>query len=137
MNSVLFICHGNTCRSVIAEYLARAQYSDKIAAQSAGLRPGTLTDCEDAIYTLSQYKIDASVHCPRDIKEIDLKQFDVVVALDKKVAQSLSHRVEKQKLIVWDINDPYDPYESDMVRYRQCATMIAKSLRRLVESFQL
>lgn len=131
--SVLFVCCGNTCRSVMAEYLARHQYADRIQAESVGIRPGSLADTENAVYTLSQFKIDASQHRPRHINTVDPREFDVVVAIDKDIAGFIESGLDKSKLVIWNINDPYG---NDLEEYRQCATAIAKNLRQLVDSLE-
>jgi protein-tyrosine-phosphatase len=61
----LFICYANCCRSVLAYYLYRHRHADD-PALSAGLYPG---DCinDRALDMLRFWGIDASGHCPRQV----------------------------------------------------------------------
>jgi protein-tyrosine-phosphatase len=45
---VLFVCTGNTCRSVFAEYLGRQVFGDAVEFESAGIRPQRAADAESA-----------------------------------------------------------------------------------------
>ena len=130
---VLFVCSGNTCRSLFAEYVARHQYCDRIDAESVGLQPGSVSDTENAVFTLRQYKIDAAGHQPRSIEDVTLDQFDVIVALDEGIARTVGSSVDSSKLVVWDVDDPYG---SDLEEYRRCATLIARNVRLLVDSLE-
>jgi protein-tyrosine-phosphatase len=57
---VLFVCIGNTCRSVLAEYLANGCFAGNVLFESAGLRPQLARDAENAIFTLHKnFDIDA------------------------------------------------------------------------------
>jgi protein-tyrosine-phosphatase len=82
---VLFVC--NTCRSVFAEYLARQVFGDAIELQSAGVRPQSAADAENAIFTLkNNFGIDASGHVPRDVRTLNMSDYDLIVALEKSAA---------------------------------------------------
>jgi protein-tyrosine-phosphatase len=61
----LFICYANCCRSVLAQYLYRQLYPDDDAL-SAGVDAG---DCinDRALKMLRHWGIDASGHCPRQV----------------------------------------------------------------------
>jgi protein-tyrosine-phosphatase len=61
----LFICYANCCRSVLAHYLYRQLYPDDDAL-SAGVDAG---DCinDRALKMLRHWGIDASGHCPRQV----------------------------------------------------------------------
>ena len=88
---VLLVCAGNTCRSVFAEYLARATFGDEVQLESAGLTPQCACDGENATYTLHNvFGIDARSHMPRDIRALQLDQYDLIVAMDKNIARRLS-----------------------------------------------
>lgn len=125
---LLIVCHGNTCRSVMAEALARQRFGDTISVSSAGLNPQPAVDARKALETLSAYfGIDASNHIPRAVAELQLEDFDYVVAVDRRVAKQLSGlRVER--LIVWDIVDPWD---EDELQYRTTALQINQAVSKL------
>jgi protein-tyrosine-phosphatase len=132
--SILFVCAGNTCRSVMAEAFARQRYKGSATVFSAGLRPGRLEDAQSAIDTLkSDFEIDASRHVPRDVKTMDLRSFTHVVAMDKTVARQLKKLTDRE-ITAWEINDPFG---NDALEYRQCALAIKRkvlTLPRLPES---
>jgi protein-tyrosine-phosphatase len=61
----LFVCYANCCRSVLAYYLYRDLHLDA-PALSAGVFAG---DCinDRALEMLKQWGIDAGAHCPRQL----------------------------------------------------------------------
>ena len=65
METPLFICYANCCRSVLAYYLYRHLHADD-PALSAGLFAG---DCinDRALGMLRHWGIDASGHCPHQV----------------------------------------------------------------------
>jgi protein-tyrosine-phosphatase len=112
----------------MAEALARRRFGEAITTSSAGLRPQRPEDAMNAIETLkAEFGLDVSGHIPRGIQAIDVSAFDYVVAMDKTIAKHLT-RVSKDRLIVWQIADPYgdDPSE-----YRQRALEIMQQVARL------
>lgn len=126
--SVLFVCTGNTCHSVMAEALARRRFGDRMHVASAGISPGRPEDARSAIDTLrSEFDWNTSAHIPRDVRDVEIGSFDYVVAMDKHVARKLQ-AVPKDKLFVWNIDDPWG--DDDMEAYRRCALLIMKRLSR-------
>ena len=125
--AVLFVCLGNTCRSVIAETLARRELGDLVNVASAGLYPQPASDAAPAIGMLkAEYGLDASHHVPRDIREVSIEAFDYVVAMHKSVASKLTH-IPREKLITWRVDDPWGkPHE-----YRVCAKQVLKEMALL------
>lgn len=125
--SVLFVCTGNTCRSVMAEALARRRFGSSVRVESAGIRPQWPEDAQDAIDTLRHFfKLDASGHAPRDVAGIDLDVFDVVVSLDPEVSKVLKPR-RPHGLLKCHIDDPWGQPEL----YSRCARKILKNLNEL------
>ncbi len=125
---LLIVCHGNTCRSVMAEALARERFGDTIAVSSAGLKPQQPIDASMAIETLKTYfEIDASSHIPRAVNDLQLDDFDYVVAVDKHVAKHLS-AVPPARLIVWNIPDPWN---DNLLKYRSAALRINNEVSKL------
>ena len=64
---VLFLCTANSCRSQMAEALARARWGDKLAALSSGVRPGPMVDPR-AVVVLREIGIDANALYPKNIQ---------------------------------------------------------------------
>jgi arsenate reductase len=126
MRSILFVCTGNTCRSVIAEGLAREHFGTSVRVESAGIRPQKASDAQSAIMVLKvEFNADASAHVPRDVQSLDLTEFDQVVAMDKYVAAEL-RKLTDRDIVVWKIEDPWGGQE-----YRECALKTMKQLNRL------
>lgn len=126
--SLLFVCTGNTCRSVMAEALARRRFGDSVRVSSAGLRPQQAADAKNAIDTLKfEFGLDASGHVPRDVRGLDLEAIDCVVAMDKTIATQL-RALTKRDIVVWEIDDPWG---DDLYQYKQCALRIMQQVSRL------
>lgn len=129
---VIFVDVGNTCRSLMAEALARERFRDFVHTSSAGTRPGTPADARNAIETLRlEFGIDASGHLPRDVRDIDLRDFDYVIAIDddrgpRKVAQELRKLIPRE-IIEWRIRDPFGRGDE----YKTCALKVIRELGRL------
>lgn len=129
---ILFACKGNTCRSVLAEYISRARFRSFFVAASAGFKPQPPEDAENAIYTLRSFlNIDASNHYPRGIRQVGVKTFDFVVAMDSAIAKkfrALFPEYPEARLIKWKINDPWG---DNLAEYRRCAQAIFAELKTL------
>ena len=129
---VLFVCEGNTCRSVFAEYIARKKFARVLEAASAGIRPGTPEECENAIYTLREtICVDASGHIPRDVRFVQIECADLVVAMTSRIAnqlRALFPALRPERLVRWRIKDPYG---ENLAEYRHCAQVIFKEMQKL------
>jgi protein-tyrosine-phosphatase len=126
--SLLFVCMGNTCRSVMAEAFAKNRFRDAVHVESAGLRHQTPADAENAVYTLkAHFGLDASAHVPRDVRNLDLARFTMVVALDKSIARQLATMTDRP-VIVWNVKDPFG---DDLEEYRQCGFTVKRLVRAL------
>jgi protein-tyrosine-phosphatase len=125
---IVFVCHGNTCRSLLAEHLARRRYPN-VQFESIGIFPGSVNDTENAIYTLNRIGISVSSHQPRFIENVNLDDFDLVVAMDQSISQFLVRRgLEKPKLRTWEIPDPYG---DNLGENERTARLISQELSKL------
>jgi len=112
----------------MAEALARRRFGEAVKASSAGLRPQRPVDATNAVETLkAEFGLDVSDHVPRSVHEVDLTTFDYVVAMDKSIAKHLTG-VSKDRLIVWQIADPYG---DDLSEYRRRALEIMQQVTNL------
>jgi arsenate reductase len=104
--SVLFICIGNTCRSPMAEAIARAVGDGRIVAHSAGLNP-TGRVAEGSRWTLRRLGYPDDGLSSKGLDEVPLDELDVVVSLIgpaglRYLPHGLAARLES-----WSIRDPY------------------------------
>jgi len=129
---ILFVCAGNTCRSPMAEGFARKTLNDLGNYESAGIAslPGEYASGEAIGVTHSKFGIDISSHRSRNVKDLALDDFDLIIAMDGSVAQELARRfpTARRKLISWSIDDPkYRGYGA----YEKCAEEIRKQIGNL------
>ena len=131
---ILFVCYGNTCRSVLAEYIARYRFGNRIEAASVGIRPQSAADATNAIETLKGMNIDASGHQPRGFEEVDPEAFDRVVTMDPYVAKDFKEQFptySTDRLMKWNIEDPWD---DDPGKYMRCAQEIHAKVRAFLKT---
>jgi protein-tyrosine-phosphatase len=129
---VLFVCCGNTCRSVFAQFLTNARVSG-VRAESAGLRPQPAADAKNAIDTLRvQFGIDASGHVPRAIASVDLSEYDYFVALDREAFEAVQRMgIAEERLVLWKTHDPWG---GDSAKYDACALQVVRHVSALRKS---
>src|SRR5438128_1272298 len=131
---VLFVCTGNTCRSVFAEYIARALFEGSVLFESAGIKPQAAADAKNAIDTLRRnFGIDAADHLPRDVRSLDLGAYSLIIALDQKVAKELIRELgaPESKVKRWKVSDPWG---LDLSEYDTCSLEIKKKVLQLRNS---
>ena len=74
---LLFVCVGNTCRSQMAEAVAKQMGHE---AQSAGTNPGSVV-AQDAIKVNGEIGIDMSGQYPKSVDDIDTTPFDQIISM--------------------------------------------------------
>ena len=101
--NVLFVCIGNSGRSVIAERLFRRAAGDRHEARSAGADPHGSGAEPAVVEALAEVGIDASDHVQHRLVDADVAWADVVVAAcDGACPVVVGKRYES-----WGIADPY------------------------------
>lgn len=133
---LLFVCRGNTCRSPMAEGLARHLLGDQVHVESAGLAPGSQAH-EQAVAVLQQrYGVDISAHRPRQVESLPVEMFDRVIALDPCIFEDLCAIFPRlqDRITAWNIDDPYD---RDFDVYARTATEIETEIRKLGQDLGL
>ncbi|WP_118138740.1 helix-turn-helix domain-containing protein [Oceanicella sp. SM1341] len=107
--SVLFICVGNSARSIFAESLLRSAAGDRFIAYSAGTRPGTQLN-PFAVQLLQDKGHDTSVLRSKDVSEFsrpDAPQFDFVFTVCDQAANEECPAWEGQPVSGhWGMPDP-------------------------------
>lgn len=130
MQGDAFVCVGNTCRSVLAEFLARKFLPADFHFESAGIKAQEPKDAENVIFILHHgFGIDASAHQPRDVQTIDLTGLDTMIAIGDDVA-SVVKSLDCQTLhfAAWSIPAPWG---GDLAEYETAAFVIRRKLRSI------
>ena len=123
---VLFICLGNSCRSPMAEAIARHRYPDLIDASSAGLMAlGVIASPTTAV--LTERKVPAAGLASKPLTEQSRRAAELIINLSGRPGSWMSKdggpRVED-----WDVGDPYG---SDLDVYREICDDIERRLKDL------
>ena len=110
---VLFVCLGNSCRSPIAEAVARHMASDVIAASSAGLSPlGRIQDSTRKVLLERGIAVDSQFS--KGLNDDTLLQpADLIINMSGYPGNSI---FAGRKFEDWDVQDPYG---EDMETYRR------------------
>lgn len=107
--NVLFICTGNSARSIFAESILRKQAGDRFNAFSAGTRPGSQLN-PFAVQVLKDKGHDISVLRSKDISEVsgeDAPHFDFVFTVCNQAANEECPAWEGQPMTGhWGLPDP-------------------------------
>ena len=131
MKSVLFVCHGNICRSPMAEYIFRDMVK-KAGLEDVRMDSAAVSYEEEGndIYppakrTLQAHGIPFSRHRAHRISDAEASEYDVIVIMDSSNRRLLSHIISPlnmakvHKMMEYagrnsDVSDPW--YTGDFER---------------------
>lgn len=127
---VLFVCIGNSCRSQIAEAMARHQFPELIEAESAGIAPlGRVA--QETLAALQERGIRAEGLYSKSISDITaIFEPEIVVNISGHTIVSYFPRT---KIIEWQISDPFG---DDPEVYRGVCIAVEERLAGLVAEIE-
>ena len=145
--TVLFVCTGNSCRSVMAEYLLKNKIKgrENIEVFSAGTAVFIRsTASAETISVLREESIDAMGHVSQPINTILLKQSDLIFVMTRTHREQVLERVPAVEKRVYllkefanipptsqaDLDIP-DPIGSAHQAYQQCLSIIKEAVDRI------
>ena len=111
MTKILFVCHGNICRStmaacVFADLAARAGLSERCIVDSAATSTEEIGNpiYPPAARKLREKGVPILPHAARQITRRDYESFDLIVAMDEYNLRNLRRRIpdsqEKYRLLL-------------------------------------
>lgn len=100
---VLFLCTGNSCRSQMAEGIARKLYSEKISIYSAGIEKHGMNPY--AMKVMEEMGIDISGQSSKTLSETGM-DFDCVVTVCDHANESCPEFSGKTQVIHFPFPDP-------------------------------
>ncbi|MBI2981258.1 MAG: arsenate reductase ArsC [Deltaproteobacteria bacterium] len=106
MESILFVCVGNACRSQMAEGFARHLGPPGLVVHSAGSNPAGFI-APGAIEAMKEKGIDISRHYSKGISDLPKIKFDYIVTMGcGDVCPTLPMESDSGERIDWEIPDP-------------------------------
>ena len=109
MKNILFVCTGNSARSIIAESIINNEFKDKFKAHSAGSNPSGKIN-EDVKKFLEKNKnYDLSNYSSKNFENFlgkDIKMDYVVTVCNNANNEVCPIWPDKNQIIHWDIEDP-------------------------------
>jgi protein-tyrosine phosphatase len=145
---ILFVCTGNTCRSPLAEGLAKRMLADRLGCAveelpargywvlSAGVAAyGGGPATAESVEVATELGADLGSHRSRPVNPQLLAAADDVIAMTRAHADALAARyagVGPAVRLLADPDDLDDPIGGDLTVYRECARVIRAHLERFI-----
>ncbi|MEE9218902.1 MAG: arsenate reductase ArsC [Acidobacteriota bacterium] len=101
---VLFVCTGNSCRSQMAEALARHLGCGQLEALSAGTQPDRIDPL--TLEVLREEGVCIEGLRPKSLEEVGARQYDWVITLCGRAQQSCPALSGRLGRLHWPIEDP-------------------------------
>ena len=142
MIKILFVCHGNICRSPMGQYIlqdmaSRRGRSGEFEIDSAAV---SREEIGHGVYPparreLERRGVPCGGHRARQVTMADYRHFDRIYYMDESnrryLLRLLPENDEKiQKLLPWDVADPW--YSGD---FEKTYEDLAEGCRRILEEF--
>jgi protein-tyrosine phosphatase len=141
IESILFVCLGNICRSPIAEGVAKQvakEHHLHVTIDSAGTGDWHLGEppCQNSIKVAKEHGVDISMLRARQVTQNDIANFDLIIVLDDKNYADLramgAANLYKLGYFGFNNDDVPDPFFFDgYYGFETVYKMIEQSVREL------
>ena len=146
---ILFVCTGNSCRSVMAEYLLKSMLAGRKDVEVTSAGTGVFlqtTASSETVFVLKEDGIDASHHLSRAIHSILLKKSDLIIVMTRGHRQQVLERVpevEKRIYLLREFIDTPSGYQIELdvpdpigqphYAYKECFAVVKEAMHKIVE----
>jgi arsenate reductase len=131
---ILFLCTGNSARSIFAEYLMNKICGDRFEAYSAGSQPRPIVNPYALQILRDFYKIDASQGRSKSWDEFKGTHFDIVITVCDNAKESCPVFPGQPIIAHWSIPDPAEATGTDEQKlrtFRETAQQIQRRIELL------
>ena len=125
MKKILFVCIENSCRSQIAEGLARYIGKGLLEPYSAGSKPSRVVN-PNAIKVMKEIGIDILRYKSKGFDDLPIRDFDYVITLG---CSDTCPFFPADKHVEWKIEDPKG---KDIEYFRKVRDEIKKKIQKLI-----
>lgn len=132
LRRVLFLCTGNSARSVFAEYFLKQLGQGRFEAHSAGAQPTGRVNPLTLRVLKEDFDIDARDARSKSLDALKHVRFDLVVTVCDNARQSCPVFPGNPPTIHWDIADPAAVAGSEAEKLRAFRSA-AREIRRRVQ----
>lgn len=147
--TILFVCTGNSCRSVMAEYLLKSMVFNRMNVEVISSGTGVFINSAASNETISVLKeegIDCSKHQSQPLTSIMLKKADLIFVMTRAHRQQVLERVPEVEKRVYllrefaqnptgypiDLDIP-DPIGRPHHEYKGCFSIIKEAVMKIVD----
>jgi len=125
----------------MAEGLAKKMLKGIVHVESAGIAAWGYDASHEAIKVMKdEFDIDISEHNPTDITDLSLNNFDYIVTMDSYVDTYIKkyikqyYQIESNKIISWNIADPYGGSVDD---YKRSVNIIKNQIHDFLKKLEI
>ncbi|NOZ25040.1 MAG: arsenate reductase ArsC [Nitrospirae bacterium] len=133
MLKVMFLCTGNSCRSQMAEGLARRLGTGLIEAYSAGVIPAGVNPYAERV--MQEIGIDISGQRSKPIDKGLIERMDVIITLCEDAETSCPVTPARIKRLHWPVRDPVGTVGTDdeiLAAFRKARDEIRARIERFI-----
>jgi arsenate reductase len=131
---ILFLCTGNSARSIFAEYLTNKIGRGRFEAYSAGSEPAGAVNPFTVRVLQEQYGMDASQARSKSWDQFKDERFEMVITVCDKAKETCPIFPGQPKIAHWSIPDPAQATGTDPEKlrvFRETAQLIQRRIELL------
>jgi len=131
---ILFLCTGNSARSILGEYLIRKIAPGRFESVSAGANPTGKVNPLIIRYLSEQWQVDASDARSKSWKEFENEVFDFVITVCDNAKESCPIWPGQPIVAHWGLPDPAS-FEGTDDQKLEMIHQVALAMKRRLELF--